>query len=293
MIDWYLPGERMKISVLESTLRSTLLPREMPNLQNSTNVFAARDVAASDDAGSNDLVVPHHDPDPMQEQSHHENDSSSPTTVNCNFGENVLVWQLSPTGVAEDQRLSSGFAMRKTVIRWTPALQILDEKTPFDCWKFLLPWKYFFGDCDETECCLLWTNNSLPGNVKPFTVHEWLQFIGVLFMRTLHPHGPIRSLWGSDYDLASPPVDLGKRFGVSRFRFEQWRKHIKFAPPYAYITDNAFNCIRPLIHAFNANRLQTIRPGSELILDESMGKWIPVAEVCSHFILETCVTDFV
>ncbi|EKX49178.1 hypothetical protein GUITHDRAFT_48120, partial [Guillardia theta CCMP2712] len=105
-----------------------------------------------------------------------------------------------------------------------------------------------------------------------------LQFMGVLFMRTLHPHGPIRSLWGSDYDSASPPVDLGKRFGVSRCRFEQWRKHIKFAPPYAYITDNAFNCIRPLIHAFNANRLQTIRPGSELILDESMGKWIPVAE---------------
>eukprot|EP00960_Hanusia_phi_P010128 295928-Hanusia_phi.AAC.1 len=172
-----------------------------------------------------------------------------------------------------------GFGFTKTTIKWPDHVRLLDYKTPIHCWQTLFPWEFFFGHDRSNGSCLTWTNDSLTPGTDPFTVHEFLQFMGVLYTRSLHPKGRMRDLWSNQSgDLIRSP-ELGTRYNVSRRRFELWQKHLTLCPPTHMMTSNRFDQIRPLIDAFNDNRKETIRAGTELLIDESMGKWRPRDEV--------------
>eukprot|EP00960_Hanusia_phi_P064213 765731-Hanusia_phi.AAC.1 len=195
--------------------------------------------------------------------------------LKCKFHGDVLEWQVCPEGVTRDQRSSDQFGMKQTSIRFSTSLLSWDESSYIDFWKLMFPWRFFFGGGNETECCLAWTNRKLPTPIQPFSVHEWVQFIGVLYAKTQHPQGDLGLLWSRKSFGTCAPLDFGSRFNVSRARFEAWKKHVVFWPPCVDIPRNNFDFIRPLIDAFNQNRLRTINPGTELVIDEGIGKWMP------------------
>eukprot|EP00960_Hanusia_phi_P063826 765588-Hanusia_phi.AAC.2 len=201
--------------------------------------------------------------------------SSSAFSLKCKFDKQVLEWDICPDGVTTDQRAAMGYGFTKTTIRWPQHMQLVDYKTPMQCWEIVFPWKYFLGQDRATGSCLLWTNDSLPDNVSPFTVYEFLQFIGVIYARSLAPDGRMRDLWSSKPHSMFRPPELGSRYNVSRRRFEMWQKYLRLCPPFYMESMNSFDQIRPLIDAFNENRKQSINAGTELLIDESMGKWIP------------------
>ena len=62
--------------------------------------------------------------------------------------------------------------------------------------------------------------------------------------------------------------------GLSRDRFLYWKKYLKLWPP--TVNEHTWDSVRGLISAFNTTRMQNVKPGTEVVMDESMGKWIPM-----------------
>ena len=44
------------------------------------------------------------------------------------------------------------------------------------------------------------------------------------------------------------------------------------------MNEHTWDAVRGLISAFNTTRMQNVKPGTEVVVDESMGKWIPMFE---------------
>eukprot|EP00731_Ephydatia_muelleri_P022143 Em0014g734a len=44
------------------------------------------------------------------------------------------------------------------------------------------------------------------------------------------------------------------------------------------VNEHTWDAVRGLISAFNTTRMQNVKPGTEVVMDESMGKWIPMFE---------------
>eukprot|EP00960_Hanusia_phi_P076747 768604-Hanusia_phi.AAC.4 len=206
-------------------------------------------------------------------------------SLSCTLDQEVLQWQNCRDGVVEDQRVSMGFVFTKSSIKWPAHIQRSDFKSPMDCWETLFPWQFFFGRDETNGSCLKWTNDSLPSDVPPFTVHEFLQFIGILFARSIYFKGSLSELWSIPSEQLIRSPEVGKRYNVDRRRFEMWQKYVKLCPPSQMMTCNAFDQIRPLVKAFNNNRKDTVRAGTELYIDESLGRCRPQSEYTSGHLL--------
>ena len=124
--------------------------------------------------------------------------------------------------------------------------------------------------------CLQWTNNSLSDNVAAFSEHEHWMCLGVLYARILHPIGRIKDLWRTRDDGLVPPFRMRERFGLARDCYIDWERFLKIWPPGD--SDNKWKYIQPLIDAFNALQRKFVDQGTEVVIDESMGKWIPFFE---------------
>ena len=55
----------------------------------------------------------------------------------------------------------------------------------------MFPSDFFFGE----QSVLKWTNQSLPHDIPPFTPHEFLQCIGVLYGLCLAGQSSAKDLW--------------------------------------------------------------------------------------------------
>ncbi|KAL5516031.1 hypothetical protein EMCRGX_G001287 [Ephydatia muelleri] len=66
---------------------------------------------------------------------------------------------------------------------------------------------------------------------------------------------------------------MRERFGLARDRFIDWERYLKIWPPSD--SDNKWKYIQPLVTAFNATRRKFVEQETEVVIDESMGKWIP------------------
>ena len=97
--------------------------------------------------------------------------------------------------------------------------------------------------------------------------------LDVLYGRTLHSMGRIKDLWHTRDDGFVPPFRMRERFGLARDRFIDWERYLKIWPPSD--SDNKWKYIQPLVTAFNATRRKFVEQGTEVVIDESMGKWIP------------------
>ncbi|KAL5484079.1 hypothetical protein EMCRGX_G020521 [Ephydatia muelleri] len=106
--------------------------------------------------------------------------------------------------------------------------------------------------------------------------HEHWMCLGVLYARTLHPMGRIKDLWRTRDDVFVPPFRMRERFGLARDRFIDWERFLKIWPPGD--SDNKWKYIQPLVDAFNALQRKFVEQGTEVVIDESMGKWIPFFE---------------
>lgn len=286
IVEWDFPGRKLKVTMKETVL---LGGRILQNDQNMP-ISPVGDVASVEDDMS---------PDEEREGDEWDSDASftqleeqyfmlpgGRNALECAMDGKTLNWVVCSLGVNMDQRTACGYAFRQTTIRWPAHIQVLARKPEIDCWQFLFPWSFFFGTNRSVGSCLLWTNDNLPPDVTPFTVHEWVQFIGLLYGRTLVPKGRMRYMWGHDRPGFVPSMDVGRRFGISRRRYETWRKYLKFWPPSADHAQNRFDMIRPLVEAFNQNRIETINAGSELVIDESMGKWRPYIQVRRRYYID-------
>ena len=113
------------------------------------------------------------------------------------------------------------------------------------------------------------TNEHGAVSTKLFSKHEFMQCIGVLLTAALAKPGNIKNLWNTNATNLIPPF--------SRDRFIQWKASIKLAKPRS--DDDARKepwCLaKAVIDAFNECRRENIVPGTENVIDESMGKWIP------------------
>ena len=139
----------------------------------------------------------------------------------------------------------------------------------YDCFLAMFPVSYF-------SSCLAWTNGSLPSTLDHFTEYEHWQCIGVLLGTSLAYGCNIRELWGTKDDGFCPPFNLGSRFNLARDRYLSWKRYLKLWPPDH--SDNPWYMAHSLIHAFNQRRREVVEPGTECIIDESMGMWKPFFE---------------
>ena len=82
--------------------------------------------------------------------------------------------------------------------------------------------------------------------------------------------------WHSKDDGFVPPLRIRERFGLARDRFLNWERYLKIWPGGEPV--NTWDYIQPFVNAFNSYKRQFVEPGTEVVTDESMGKWIPFFE---------------
>jgi hypothetical protein len=168
-------------------------------------------------------------------------------------------------------RAANGYADHRPRVIWDAKAQSQDFFSVEDTIDWSLPMDYMLA----TDGSLGYTNASLPHGIQPFTAHEYVQCLGVILAKCLVP-GPIRKMWSDKDNGILPAVSLGKRFGISRDRFLDWVRYLRFCPPGTDYTDA--ERIKPFIDAWNAHRNASFSPGTGLIVDESISKFKPFFE---------------
>ena len=73
-----------------------------------------------------------------------------------------------------------------------------------------------------------------------------------------------------------PPFRMRECFGLARDRFIDWERFLKIWPPAD--SENKWKYIQPLVDTFNALQRKIVDQGTEVVIGESMGKWIPFFE---------------
>ena len=189
----------------------------------------------------------------------------------------LLEWRMCDEDMVKDQREELGYKTEETAVNILLDIAQESSSAEVDVWKLLLPWDFLVGLDDPS--CLVWTNENLPHDVAPFSRQEWMRFLGVLYYQALAPWSSYGSLWAGRDVGVLPPHDLGRRFAVSRVRFEQWKCYLRLWPQEAEHALSRAAQIRPLLDAFNRRRLETIIAGSELSTDETKGRWRAREEV--------------
>eukprot|EP00731_Ephydatia_muelleri_P007170 Em0003g1418a len=212
-----------------------------------------------------------HQQDIEEDETHGEEyDSNDP--LQLKLGDKIIKWTVLDDGVTVDQRSKDGFTWKQCAINWPSGLEVAEFRTALDCWTIMFLFQFFFGG----DGVLRWTNESLPHNIHPFTEYEFLQCMGILLGSSLAGRSNIKDLWNVKSSCFSQPLDLLRRFGLSHDRFLYWKKYLKLWPP--TVNEHTWDAVRGLISAFNTTRMQNVKPGTEVVMDESMGKWIPMFE---------------
>ena len=70
---------------------------------------------------------------------------------------------------------------------------------------------------------------------------------------------------------------MKERFGLGRDRFLDWKAHLQLAVPRSRedAQKDPWYLVKAVVDAFNECREINLAAGSENVIDESMGKWIP------------------
>lgn len=118
-------------------------------------------------------------------------------------------------------------------------------------------------------------NTVLPATkcTPPLTWEEFLRFLALIFIMATTQGNARRDFWSSD----TPDMFAGAPFRLhsfmSRRRFEDILKHLKFTrePPPSF--RHPFHEINDLIRAFNEHTQSSFSPGWVSCLDESMSVW--------------------
>eukprot|EP00731_Ephydatia_muelleri_P024414 Em0016g685a len=101
--------------------------------------------------------------------------------------------------------------------------------------------------------------------------------VGVLLITALVNPGNIKNLWNTQESRLVPPFRTKERFGLERDRFLDWKAHLQLAVPRSRedAQKDPWYLVKAVMDAFNECREINLVPGSENVIDESMGKVIP------------------
>ncbi|EKX44190.1 hypothetical protein GUITHDRAFT_109975 [Guillardia theta CCMP2712] len=267
IVDWNISGQKVRLCVKGHVLaRKRLYDASSASLNRS----AGQNAQAGSDDGSTGMVGADPEDDASVGDEHDTIPAETVSALQCDSADEALQWDACENGVQTDQRRALGFEFATTTFNWPESMRSADPKTEFDCWKLMFPWQFFFGKSRKNGSCLQWTNDSLPATVDPFTECEFLQYLGVVYTKALFPKGNFLHLWGSGNGELIRAPDLGTRYKVSQDRFELWVKHVKLCSPEYENGHESTECMYPLIDAFNRNRVQSIRAGTELFVFEDV-----------------------
>ena len=162
------------------------------------------------------------------------------------------------------QRAAAGLGMNDLRIKWSNQPHSVE-----DCFIIMFPHDYF-------NHVINLTNANLPVSVRNFTKHEFMQCIGVLLTTALVNPGNIKNLWNTQESRLVPPFRVKERFGLGRDRF---LSRLESTPSTGCANKDAqkdpWYLVKAVVYAFNECREINLVPGSENVIDESMGKWIP------------------
>ena len=180
-------------------------------------------------------------------------------------------------GISICQRAGAGLGMKNLQIKWPN-----EEHSVEDCFNIMFPHSYF-------DRVLELTNEHRAASTKLFSKHEFMQCISVLLTAALAKPDNIKNLWNTKATNLIPPFRMKERFGLSRDRFIQWKAFIQLAEPRS--DDDArkdpWYLAKAVLDAFNECKRANIVPGTENVIDESMGKWIPFFHNISEGIPQT------
>ena len=184
------------------------------------------------------------------------------------LAEEIIQWTVLDDGVTVDQQSKDGFTWQRCTIIWPSGLDVAEFLTVLDCWNVMFPFQFFFGDEG-----LDWTDRVYLTTYIFFSEYEFIQCMGILLRSSLAGQSNIRDLWNIKSSGFCQPLDLLRRFGLSRDRFLYWKKYLKLWPP--AVNEHTWDAVRGLISAFKTTRMQNVKPGTKTVVDE---KWIPMFE---------------
>lgn len=115
----------------------------------------------------------------------------------------------------------------------------------------------------------------------PPNLSEFIKFLGIILCMSLgSSRGARRDHWATEDDgddIDEPPLKYGERFKMSRDRFDDIMRYMrwgKFDDSYEYLEEDPWMPLRSFIQAFNACRASaTFKPGSVIVVDELMSMW--------------------
>ena len=140
--------------------------------------------------------------------------------------------------------------------------QIREKKPKLDYFLLMFP--------KEIDEFIQWTNANLGDN--PLTKHEFVKFLGIMIAMCLTSSRERRGCWKTDDSGLFPPLMFGKRFGMSRTRYEQIINNLELSPP-GGDADDKWRPVRFFMDAINNRRVQIFIPGDVICIDESTSKW--------------------
>lgn len=176
----------------------------------------------------------------------------------------------------------------------------MEDREPIDYIRLMFPMQF-------VESFVRWTNILLVDdphapvsrftNTKDTNATEFFVFFSMRLLMSVDYVGEMASYWAEAFDEEAHPCTFprsyGKRFKVSRHRFEALERNVVWhdptqvkhficphssspCSPYALQEippNDTWYQIRQLIEAFNARRLYVVDAGGTLLVDESMSKW--------------------
>lgn len=151
------------------------------------------------------------------------------------------------------------------LIRWTD-----DEVKKFSALKF---WEEFFPLEFIPEILELSNTKLRAHRRSPLTKEELYKFFGILYAMTIQTISTNRDYWSVKDGLFPAPA-FGKRFGMSRNRFEEIKGAITFCSEQnQQSTTDKWSLVRPFVDMLNERWKNVIRPGYKITVDESMFVW--------------------
>lgn len=101
---------------------------------------------------------------------------------------------------------------------------------------------------------------------------SYISFFGLMYAMCTQQLSERRCFWGTVSNGLFPAPKFGKRFGMSRQRFEEILMALSFTPERVNDSDKWFE-VRPLVQMLNEKWQSVFAPGYKITVDESMFSW--------------------
>lgn len=114
--------------------------------------------------------------------------------------------------------------------------------------------------------------DSQPNRPPQLTGEEFLKWVGLRLLASLHPGRQLSALWNTDSVRGDPCHNFGQ-YGMTFRRFKCINRFLQIAPHSASYS-SPMNEFTQLLSAWHSNMLTNFTPGDVVCIDESMCTWM-------------------